>query len=60
MSEKSMAAILVETLVAAGVKRVDSVVGDSLNGFLGEIGRGKKWVWLPVIWIHIRPAPTSI
>ena len=34
MSEKSIAEILVETLIAAGVKRVYGVVGDSLNAFL--------------------------
>jgi pyruvate dehydrogenase (quinone) len=48
MSEKTIAAIMVETLIAAGVKRVYGVVGDSLNGFLEEIGRSKDLVWVPV------------
>ena len=39
---------MVETLVAAGVKRVYGVVGDSLNGFLEEIGRSKELTWIPV------------
>ena len=37
MSQKSIAEIVVETLTAAGVKRIFGVVGDSLNGILDEI-----------------------
>ncbi|MGY3088919.1 pyruvate dehydrogenase (quinone) [Hymenobacter sp. UYAg731] len=37
MSKKSVAAIIVDTLVAAGVKRVFGVVGDSLNGITDNI-----------------------
>jgi pyruvate dehydrogenase (quinone) len=48
MSQKTIAGIMVETLVSAGVKRVYGVVGDSLNGFLEEIGRRKDIVWVPV------------
>jgi pyruvate dehydrogenase (quinone) len=48
MSQRTIAEIMVETLVAAGVKRVYGVVGDSLNGFLEEIGRNKDLVWIPV------------
>jgi len=48
MSQKSIAAILVETLVAAGVKRVFGVVGDSLNAILEEIGKRKDIQWIPV------------
>jgi pyruvate dehydrogenase (quinone) len=48
MSQRTIAEIMVETLVAAGVKRVYGVVGDSLNGFLEEIGRNKNLVWIPV------------
>src|SRR5271155_3511473 len=49
MSQKSIAEILVETLVVAGVKRVYGVVGDSLNGILEEIGKRKE-----IEWIHVR------
>jgi len=49
MSEKSIAEILVETLVAAGVKRVYGVVGDSLNAILEEIGKHKE-----IEWVHMR------
>src|ERR1700722_14757038 len=48
MSQKSIAEVLVETLVAAGVKRVYGVVGDSLNGILEEIGKRKDIEWIPV------------
>ncbi len=48
MSQKSIAEILVETLVAAGVKRVFGVVGDSLNGILEEIGKRKDIEWIAV------------
>ena len=47
MSKKSIAEILIETLVAAGVKRVYGVVGDSLNGILEEIGKRKDIEWIP-------------
>src|ERR1700729_3899834 len=48
MSQKSIAAIMVETLVAAGVKRIYGVVGDSLNGILEEIGKRKDIEWIGV------------
>src|SRR6202522_2280903 len=54
MSEKTIAAIVVETLIAAGVKRVYGVVGDSLNGILEEIGRHKE-----IEWIHVRHEETA-
>ena len=48
MTEKSIAENIVDTLVAAGVKRVFGVVGDSLNGILEQIGRRKDIEWIPV------------
>ena len=48
MTTKRIADIMVETLVAAGVKRVFGVVGDSLNGILEEIGKRKDISWIPV------------
>ena len=48
MAQKSVAEILVETLVAAGVKRVYGVVGDSLNGILEEMGKRKDIEWIAV------------
>ena len=48
MAQKSVAEIIIETLVAAGVKRIYGVVGDSLNGILEEIGKRKEIEWIPV------------
>ena len=48
MSNKSIAEILIETLIAARVKRIYGVVGDSLNGILEEIGKRKDIQWIPV------------
>ncbi|PAW75813.1 MAG: pyruvate oxidase [Verrucomicrobia bacterium Tous-C9LFEB] len=46
--QKSLAEMIVETLIAAGVKRVYGVVGDSLNGFLEAVGNSKEIEWIPV------------
>ena len=49
MSQKRIADVLVDTLIAAGVKRVYGVVGDSLNAILEAIGKRKE-----IEWIHVR------
>src|SRR5277367_3766867 len=46
MAQKLVAEIIVETLVAAGVKRIYGVVGDSLNGMLEEIRKSKDIEWV--------------
>ena len=46
---KSVSEVFVETLLAAGVKRVYGVVGDSLNG-LTDVIRKKK----DIEWLHVR------
>ena len=46
--QKSVAKIIIETLVAAGVERIYGVVGDSLNGILEEIGKRKDIEWIGV------------
>ena len=48
MTQKTVAEIFVETLVAAGVTRIYGVVGDSLNGILEQIRRNKKIEWIGV------------
>ncbi len=48
MTQKTVAEILVETLIAAGVTRIYGVVGDSLNGILEEMRRSKKIEWIGV------------
>jgi pyruvate dehydrogenase (quinone) len=50
MAQKTIAEVLVETLIAAGVKRVYGVVGDSLNGILEEMGKRSK----QIEWIRVR------
>src|ERR1700677_4997820 len=48
MAQKKVAEIIVETLVAAGVKRIYGVVGDSLNGLLQELRKNGKIEWVGV------------
>ncbi|MBV8224022.1 MAG: ubiquinone-dependent pyruvate dehydrogenase [Verrucomicrobia bacterium] len=48
MTRKTVAEILVETVIAAGVTRIYGVVGDSLNGILEQIRRSKKIEWIGV------------
>jgi len=48
MAKKRVADVLVETLVAAGVKRVYGLVGDSLNGVTDSIRPRKDLQWVPV------------
>jgi len=46
---KSVADVFVETLTAAGVKRIYGIVGDSLNGLTDAVRRQGK-----IEWIHVR------
>src|SRR6201989_1159229 len=46
---KTVADQLAETLVAAGVKRIYGIVGDSLNGLTDSIRRQSK-----IEWVHVR------
>jgi pyruvate dehydrogenase (quinone) len=46
---KTAAQFLVETLEAAGVKRIYGVVGDSLNGITDTLRRRKT-----IEWVHVR------
>src|ERR1700719_3369022 len=48
MAKKRVADVLVDTLVAAGVKRVYGLVGDSLNGVTDSIRPRKDLKWVPV------------
>ena len=48
MAKKRVADVLVDTLVAAGVKRIYGLVGDSLNGATDSIRPRKDLQWLPV------------
>jgi len=48
MARKRVADVLIETLVAAGVKRMYGLVGDSLNGVTDSIRPRKDLQWVPV------------
>src|ERR1700737_2361708 len=49
MAKKTVAQLLLETLVAAGVKRIFGVAGDSLNGITDTIRTSKD-----ITWVHTR------
>jgi len=49
MARITVADVLVDTLAAAGVKRIYGVVGDSLNGITDSLQRKKT-----IDWIHTR------
>ncbi len=48
MAKKTVANLLVDTLVAAGVKRVYGLAGDSLNGITDSIRTRDDIHWIPV------------
>jgi pyruvate dehydrogenase (quinone) len=48
MTSKTVAHLLVDTLVAAGVKRVYGLAGDSLNGITESIRSRDDIQWIPV------------
>src|SRR2546423_6174680 len=48
MAKKRVADVFVDTLVAAGVKRIYGLVGDSLNGVTDSIRPRKDLQWVPV------------
>ena len=48
MANKTVAHLLVDTLVAAGVKRVYGLAGDSLNGITESIRSRDDIQWIPV------------
>jgi pyruvate dehydrogenase (quinone) len=48
MSKKTVANVFVDTLVAAGVKRVYGLAGDSLNGITETIRTRNDIQWIPV------------
>ena len=48
MTRKKVAEVLVDRLVAAGVKRVYGVAGGSLSGITDSIGRRDDIRWIPV------------
>ena len=51
---KLVAEVFVETLIAAGIKRVYGIVGDSLNGLTDAIRQNEA-----IKWIHVRHEETA-
>src|ERR1700720_3838047 len=51
---KTVSEVFVETLIAAGVRRVYGVVGDSLNGLTDAIRKSKE-----IDWLHVRHEETA-
>src|SRR4051794_4685266 len=49
MAKAKVAELVVETLVAAGVRRVYGLAGDSLNGITDTIRKRKD-----ISWVHVR------
>lgn len=49
MAKKNLAELLVDTLLAAGVKRIYGLAGDSLNGITEAIRTDES-----IKWIHVR------
>jgi pyruvate dehydrogenase (quinone) len=54
MAKKNLAELLIDTLVAAGVKRMYGLAGDSLNGITDVIRTDKR-----IKWIHVRHEETA-
>src|SRR6266498_1170476 len=48
MAKQTVAEVCIDTLVAAGVKRICGVAGDSLNGMTDSIRRRDDIEWIPV------------
>src|SRR6266704_1193910 len=54
MGKKTVAELLVETLVSRGVSRIYGVAGDSLNGITDSIRRQDQ-----LSWVHVRHEETA-
>ena len=54
MGKKTVAELLVDTLVSRGVSRIYGVAGDSLNGITDSIRRQEQ-----LRWIHVRHEETA-
>jgi pyruvate dehydrogenase (quinone) len=54
MAKKNLAELLIDTLAAAGVKRIYGLAGDSLNGITDAIRTDER-----IKWIHVRHEETA-
>ncbi len=55
MAKKKVADVIVESLIAAGVKRIYGISGDSLNGITDSVREHDK----DISWIHVRHEETA-
>ena len=55
MAKKKVADVVIESLIAAGVKRVYGISGDSLNGITDSIREHEK----DISWVHVRHEETA-
>lgn len=55
MPKKKVADVIIESLIAAGVKRVYGISGDSLNGITDSIREHEK----DISWVHVRHEETA-
>ena len=55
MAKKNVADAIIESLIAAGVKRIYGISGDSLNGITDSIREHDK----DISWIHVRHEETA-
>jgi pyruvate dehydrogenase (quinone) len=53
--KKNVADIIIESLIASGVKRVYGISGDSLNGIIDSIREHEK----DISWVHVRHEETA-
>jgi pyruvate dehydrogenase (quinone) len=55
LAKKKVADVIVESLIAAGVKRIYGISGDSLNGITDSIREHDK----DISWVHVRHEETA-
>src|ERR687886_2245678 len=55
MARKKVADVVIESLIAAGVKRVYGISGDSLNGITDSIREHER----DISWVHVRHEETA-
>jgi pyruvate dehydrogenase (quinone) len=55
LAKKKVADVIVESLIAAGVKRIYGISGDSLNGITDSIREHER----DISWVHVRHEETA-
>jgi pyruvate dehydrogenase (quinone) len=55
LAKKKVSDVIIESLIATGVKRVYGISGDSLNGITDSIHEHEK----DISWVHVRHEETA-